>query len=174
MKTFTQKQLIYIVGAVIVLPLLIWGIYAVNVWRSQADTGCPATNVRSQRVSVSAGTVTFDTACEVKAEMQCSAGRGGVQFLCGPDETPTTHHVLSTSGVTLSSNVGYYTFIQTGVAERALGYIPASPTNPTYGLQFDDVDETTLGTSAGEPGFDPALDINQDGVISVLDKVEFY
>ena len=169
-----EKQVVFIGLLLVLIPVVFAGMYAVQVLRPQASASCPATDIKVKRVSERGASLSFKTTCSVKAKIYCAAGRAGVQFFCGEDTVETLNHIITTDDVTLSSNVGYYVFIDTGIAKRALGFIPASVSNPTYGLNNASFNEQTMGSTKDDPTYDPALDINQDGVINVLDKVEFY
>lgn len=170
-----KEKSIMVVGVLLILiPVVFAGMYAINTIRPQAQASCSAADIHVSRVSERAASVSFSTSCSVKAEVYCAAGRTGVQFLCGEDTVETLNHIITTDDVTLSSNVGYYIFIDTGAAKRALGFIPASTSSPTYGLNYESYNEQTMGSTREDTVFDPALDINQDGVINVMDKLEFY
>ena len=169
-----EKQFIFLVILLVLIPVIFAGMYAVQKIRPSASASCPPTDLKVRRVSERAASITFTTGCTVKAEVYCAAGRAGVQFFCGEDTVETLNHIISTEEVTLSSNVGYYVFVDTGTATRALGYIPASTDSPTYGLSNESFNEQTMGSTKDDSTYDPSLDINQDGVINVMDKLEFY
>lgn len=169
-----EKSIIVMVALLIFVPVIFAGMYAFNSIHPQAQASCSPTDIHVTRASERAASISFSTTCSVKAEVYCAAGRTGVQFLCGEDSVETLHHIISTDDVTLSSNVGYYVFIDTGAAKRTLGFIPASTSSSTYGLNYESFNEQTMGSTREDSVFDPALDINQDGVISLMDKLEFY
>ncbi len=169
-----EKQFIFLAIFAVLIPVIFGGMYAVQKIRPSASASCPPTDLKVRRVSERAASISFTTSCSVKAEVYCAAGRSGVQFFCGEDGVETLNHIISTDEVTLSSNVGYYVFIDTGLSTRTLGFIPASTHSPTYGLSNESFNEQTMGSTRDDVTYDPALDINQDGVINVLDKLEFY
>lgn len=169
-----EKRAMLLIALVILVPVIFGGMYAINNVRPLAQASCAATDIHVTRVSERAGSISFSTACAVKAEVYCAAGRTGVQFLCGEDTVETVNHIIATDDITLSSNVGYYVFIDTGAPKRALGFIPASTSSTIYGLSNESFNEQTMGSTREDEVYDPALDINQDGAITLLDKLEFY
>ncbi|OGK38047.1 hypothetical protein A3I56_00180 [Candidatus Roizmanbacteria bacterium RIFCSPLOWO2_02_FULL_43_10] len=164
----------FVLMLLLILPIFLGAIYMVQKSSSQANASCPALNIKVQRTSNSTARIAFDTSCSVKAKVNCAIARGGIKFFCAEDSLATQNHILTTEEVTLSTNTGYYIFIDTGTSTPVLGHIPASPVDSTYGLSFNAFDEKTMGTSSEDENYDPALDINQDGVINIIDKMEFY
>lgn len=159
----------------ILLPVLLGGVYVVQRLSSRASEVCPAYDVTTQRLSETTAQVSFSTDCPVKSQIFCAVGKNGVQFFCGEDQDATINHIVMTSDdVTLSTGIGYYVSIDTGVEQRALSYIPADPIDPTFGLDANLYNETIVGVDENDAQYDPAFDINQDGFINMHDKAEFY
>ncbi len=158
----------------LMLPLLLGSVYVVQQLRPRATESCPPTNVRTERVSASTGRVIFNTSCAVQAQIYCSIGRTGIEFFCGEDVSASSTHVIETTDVTLNTNTGYYVFIDTELEQRTPAYIPASPDDITFGLDPLQFTTDALGVTADEPNFDPALDLNNDGVVNIFDRAYFY
>ena len=169
-----DPKTVIVVLLAILLPILIGGVYFTQTRNSEASAACAPKDIRTERTSNSAGRVIFNTECAVKARLMCAIGRDGVQFACGEDEIATTTHVIDTSSVTLNSDTPYFVFIDTQLEEKTLAYIQASPVDRTVGLNFDAYTEDTVGFAAEEEGFDVSQDINQDGVVNMMDVSEFY
>lgn len=164
-----------IVLSLLMLPVLVGGVYVAQQYFTSASESCPPTNIQTERTSNTSAVVSFSTTCETKAEIYCSVGEDGVQFFCGEDANPTMNHIINTQDVTLNTDVPYYVYIETGMENRAQGYVSASPTDVTFGLDFSVYDdETIIGITSEDPAYDPAYDINQDGMINMLDRAEFY
>ena len=174
-KMLSERRLILIVGILILLPLVIGSVFFVNKREPQAASSAP-TNIKTTRISTVAGEVCFDTDLPVEAALRCSIGITGVKIFCGKDATPQMSRCLKTSDfdVTLNSGTGYYVFINTGREQESLAYIPASPDDPKFSLDAESYTEEALWICRGESGFDPALDINQDGCVNLADMDEFY
>ena len=169
-----SPRAIGIVVLTVMLPLVVLGAFIVQSRRSQATGACAPEDIKTTRTSQSAGQISFRTPCAVKTQLYCSTGRDGVQFLCGEDVTEATSHLLQTTDVTLNSGIGYYVFIDSGLENRSVAYIQADPVDATLGRNINSFNDEAMGTVVGEPEYDVALDINQDGMINGMDRTEFY
>lgn len=171
----SSPRMIGLIVGIVFLPLLLIGVYVVQTFGSRASSGCPAENIKAERISNSTGRVSFTTNCSIKAQVFCAVGEDGVQFLCGEDEIESVNHNITTSSdITLSSDVAYYIYIDTGLDDRAPSFIPANADDPTVGIDFNSFNIDTLGFEEGEEGFDVTFDLNQDGVVNMHDRAEFY
>lgn len=171
----TSPRVIGIIVGVILLPALLIGVYVMQTFNSRAAAGCPAENVKAERISNSSGSVSFTTNCSVKAQIYCAVGEDGVQFLCGEDEIESVNHNITTStDITLSSDVAYYVYIDTGLEDRTPAFIPASADDKTVGIDFNSFNTETLGLEEGDEEFNVTFDLNQDGVVNMHDRAEFY
>lgn len=167
------KSLIVVLLAIL-LPIIIAGVYFTQTRNSEASASCPPKDIRTERSNNSSGRVIFNTECVVKAKIMCAVARDGVQFACGEDEVATTTHVIDTSSVTLNSDTPYFVFIDTQLEDTTLAYIQGSPVDKTVGLSFEAYDEETVSYSQEDSEYDISQDINQDGVVNMMDLGEFY
>jgi len=175
---FTLQNRRNVVAAIIlfILPLVLGGLFFVQQFRSQANVISKPENFFATRVSATAARVEFSTAQQVKATILCAVSLNGVKFFCGEDATATVEHSILTSdaGVNLNTGQGYYVYTNITGNEEPIGYIPADVDDPTFGLSVNVYGDENLGLCTGDEGFDPKLDINQDGCVYTNDMVTLY
>jgi hypothetical protein len=170
-----NRRLLPILILVVLLPAIVASVYFINKRQSRAAVATP-TNIQTKRLTTVVGQVCFDTDIEIESSIDCSIGLQGTKFFCGKDDAPKTHRCFKTDdfNINLNPGTGYYVFINTGREQPSLAYIPASPDDPKFSLQLESYEEDHLWLCRGEQGFDPALDINQDGCVNLSDMAEFY
>ncbi|OGK15389.1 hypothetical protein A3H80_01535 [Candidatus Roizmanbacteria bacterium RIFCSPLOWO2_02_FULL_37_19] len=178
LKLKSDKRLLGIVLLVVLLPFLVVSAFVVTRFRPKAEFASKPTNITTERVSGTGFRISFVTDLEVRATVDCSIGIDGAQFRCAEDSKATITHDLSNQDldppVNLNPGTGYYVRIHTGLASPTLAYIPAAPDNRLFSLSFNSFTEDALWLCQEDEGFDPALDVNQDGCVNLLDMAELY
>ena len=170
----SSKKNIIAVALLIILPLVFGGIFMVQKFTSSANVVSQPEGFHAERVTAKSAQIDFSTAQEVKATLLCATTKTAVKFYCGEDTTPVTKHSILTSDykVTLNTGQGYYVYSNITADGNPFGYIPAYGDNPTFGLKNTMYTNESLGLCLGDEGFDPQLDVNQDGCVNTSDLVE--
>lgn len=160
----------------LLLPFLVGGLYYATQLRSKANVNVEVVNAKAVRISNVAAEISFQTTAAVDTTLQCAISRTGVKFFAGQDGEPSTQHLINTQkfNVTLNPNTAYYCYIYINSQQLPPElFVPASPLSRTFGIDASAFSNGVYGTCTGDEGFNPALDINQDGCILLNDLNEF-
>lgn len=175
-KKLENRRNFIAVLILVALPIILGGVYVAQQLSSEANVISEPTNFLATRDSETSATVSFDTAKNVKATILCADTVDGVKFFCGEDPDATTDHSISTAdfNVNLNTGQGYYVFSNIIETNDPIGFIPADTNDPAFGLSTNFYNEETLGLCWGEEGYDPQLDVDQDGCVYTSDLVQLY
>jgi hypothetical protein len=171
-----SRRNIIAVMLLIILPLVLGGIFVAQKFKSNAEVITRPENFHAERLSATSAQIDFETSQEVKATIFCAVSEKGVKFFCGNDKDVTEDHSILTADfkVNLNTGQGYYVYTNIPGTPDPIGYIPADKDDPTFGLDVDVYNDDSLGLCDGDEGFDPKLDVNQDGCVYTNDLAELY
>ena len=173
-----RKRFWGLVILVILLPLVIASVFVANRLQPRAESASKPNDIKTKRLTGNSFQISFSTDLPIKATVDFSIGITGAKFRCAEDATAETVHKISNNDleppVNLNPGLGYYAYINSGLEKPTLAYIAAQPDDPTFSLSFTSFSEDSLWLCRDDQGFDPALDVNQDGCVNLADMVELY
>lgn len=170
-KVFENKKAVIGVFVLVLLPAVLMAVFFVQQYITKAGLQpVYPVYIRTLRESTSAGSVTFETAIPIIAQLSCASVKKGPYIFCGKDTEETVDHMINTTSAQflLNPNTPYYVKIQTGSVET-LTYIPAQEEGLGFGQTFSTFSTELLGACRDETDYDPAYDYNQDGCINLND-----
>lgn len=161
---------IFIIG-IILIGFTVVAIFFGRNYFAGADTSFEPTNIKSRRLTPTAGEVAFTTAKPAVASIECSTSENGPFSLCGAETLETTSHIVKTS-IILNPEKDYHFKIKVG--DRTYDNIglpflmPRYQNNSNSGLNNSiprAFPSSLLGTCNGNSKYDADYDLNKDGCI---------
>ena len=159
---------VFVTGTLITLITVGGGMMAFRTFFASADPSIEPNNIAINRVSPTAGEVTFETDKETIASMECSDKKEGPFTLCGAETVRTTKHQLKTA-IILDPDKKY--FFQLKISGRkfdnlGLPFVLENKENQ----QSVNFPTELFGKCEDDAGFDASFDTNKDGCILQNDR----